>query len=97
MNMIYFLVNEIKDFFLRFFYRFVEMEDKKKDVFIKKIVDKIIERERESWIFGLFYQCSSLVVGVQGMFIVLDVRFEFGLEIQFEFRLKVCQKFFREI
>lgn len=55
MNMIYFLVNEIKEFFLRFFYRFVEMEDKKKDVFIKKIVDKIIERERESWIFGLFY------------------------------------------
>ncbi|XP_022332916.2 dual E2 ubiquitin-conjugating enzyme/E3 ubiquitin-protein ligase BIRC6-like isoform X4 [Crassostrea virginica] len=67
----------------------VEMEDKKKDVFIKKIVDKITERERESWMTGSSYQRSSLVAGAQGMSTALDARLEFGLETQAELRLKV--------
>lgn len=79
-----------QEFFLRFFYRPVEMEDKKKDVFIKKIVDKITERERESWTSGSPYQRSSLVAGAQGMSTALDARLEFGLETQSELRLKVC-------
>ena len=68
------------------------MEDKKKDVFIKKIVDKITERERESWMTGSSYQRSSLVAGAQGMSTALDARLEFGLETQAELRLKVWKK-----
>lgn len=71
-----------------FLYRPVEIEDKKKDVFIKKIVDKITERDRESWNSGSSYR-SSLVAGAQGMSTALDARLEFGLETQAELRLKV--------
>ncbi|XP_062579414.1 baculoviral IAP repeat-containing protein 6-like [Saccostrea cucullata] len=65
-----------------------ETEDKKKDVFIKKIVDKITERDRESWTSGSSYR-SSLVAGAQGMSTAMDARLEFGLETQAELRLKV--------